>query len=151
METREEARIRVGREEGRVRSPKDDQSLGALFSDLAQGTTTLVQQEIALARAEMSEKIGQMGNALASLLIGGLVLFAGLLKLLDAVIYGIAKLTPPDLTPWLGAVIVGGLVATIGIIMLQKGRSNLKTTNLTPQRTAESLRRDKELAKEHIR
>ena len=138
-------------EEARIYSNKDDRSLGTLFSELTQGTATLVQQEIALAKAEMSEKVSQLGSSLTTLIIGGFVLFAGLLKLLDAVIYGIAELLPPDLTPWLAALIVGVIVAIIGAVMLQQGRSNLKSTNLTPQRTAESLRRDKEFAKEQVR
>jgi drug/metabolite transporter (DMT)-like permease len=138
-------------EEARMYSNKEDRSLGTLFSELTQGTTTLVQQEIALAKAEMSEKVSQLGSSLATLIIGGFVLFAGLLKLLDAAIYGIAELLPPDLTPWLAALIVGVIVAIIGAVMLQKGRGNLKATNLAPQRTAESLRRDKEFAKEQVR
>jgi drug/metabolite transporter (DMT)-like permease len=138
-------------EEARMYSNKEDRSLGTLFSELTQGTATLVQQEIALAKAEMSEKVSQLGSSLATLIIGGFVLFAGLLKLLDAAIYGIAELLPPDLTPWLAALIVGVIVAIIGAVMLQKGRSNLKSTNLAPQRTAESLRRDKEFAKEQVR
>ena len=137
-------------EEVRMYSNKEDRSFGSLFAELTQETTTLVQQEIALAKAEMSEKISQVGSGLATLIIGGFVLFAGLLKLLDAVIFGIAKLLPPDLTPWLAALIVGVIVAIIGAVMLQKGRSNLKSTNLAPQRTAESLRRDKEFAKEQV-
>jgi hypothetical protein len=79
----------------------DDRSLGTLFSDLTRESTTRVQHEVALARAEISEKVSQVGNGLASLIIGGFVLFAGLLKLLDAAIYGIGEWLPPDLGPWL--------------------------------------------------
>jgi len=128
----------------------DDRSLGTLFTDLTRESTTLVQQEVALARAEMSEKVTQVGNGLASLIIGGFVLFAGLLKLLDAAIYGVGELMPPDLSPWLAALIVGVIVTIIGIVMFQKGRSNLKPQHLTPQRTVESLHRDKEFAKEQV-
>jgi hypothetical protein len=138
-------------EEARVYSTKEDRSFGSLFAELTQETTTLVQQEIALAKAEMSEKVSQVGSGLATLIIGGFILFAGLLKLLDAAIYGIAELLPSDLSPWLAALIVGVIVAIIGAVMLQKGRGNLKAGNLTPQRTAESLRRDKEFAKEQVR
>jgi drug/metabolite transporter (DMT)-like permease len=105
---------------------------------------------VALARAEMSEKVTQVGNGLASLIIGGFVLFAGLLKLLDAAIYGIGELMPPEQSPWLAALIVGVIVTVIGIVMFQKGRSNLKPRHLTPQRTVESLHRDKEFAKEQV-
>jgi putative superfamily III holin-X len=138
-------------EEARMYSSKEDRSFGSLFTELTQETTTLVQQEVALAKAEMSEKISQVGSGLATLVIGGFVLFAGLLKLLDAAIFGIAEVLPPDLTPWLAALIVGVIVAIIGAVMLQKGRSNLKSGNLAPRRTAASLRRDKEFAKEQVR
>jgi glycerol uptake facilitator-like aquaporin len=141
METREDTRIHVS---------KEDRSFGSLFAELTQETATLVQQEVALAKAEMSEKVSQLGSGLATLIIGGFVLFAGLLKLLDAVIYGIGELLPPAQSLWLPALIVGVIVAVIGAVMLQKGRSNLKPGNLAPQRTAASLRGDKEFVKEHV-
>jgi hypothetical protein len=137
-------------EDTRIHANKEDRSFGSLFAELTQETATLVQQEVALAKAEMSEKVSQLGSGLATLIIGGFVLFAGLLKLLDAVIYGIGELLPPDLSVWLPALIVGVIGAIIGAVMLQKGRSNLKPGNLAPQRTAASLRRDKEFAKEHV-
>jgi glycerol uptake facilitator-like aquaporin len=139
------------RHESRDHSTDDDRSLGTLVADLTRESTTLVQQEMALARAEVSEKVSQIGTALASLIIGGLVLFAGLLKLLDAAIYGVGELFPPDLGPWLAALIVGAIVAIIGVVMVQKGRRNLQPHHLVPQRTVDSLQHDKEFAKEQLR
>lgn len=133
-----------------VHTPQDDRSLGALISELAQDTTTLVQQEVALAKAEMSEKASQVSRGIATLAIGGVVLLAGLLALLDFAIYGLAELLPEDLSPWLGALIVGVIVAVIGFIMLQSGRKKIQSTTLTPNRTATSLQRDKEMVKEHV-
>lgn len=141
METRQDVHTPPG---------KDDRSLGTLVSELTRETATLVQQEIALAKAEISEKVSQVGYGLASLVLGGLILFAGILKLLDAAIFGIAGLfANEDQGLWIAALIIGGIVAIIGAIMLQKGRSNLQPGNLAPQRTAESLRRDAEFTKEH--
>jgi hypothetical protein len=48
---------------------------------------------------------------------------------------------------WLSAAIVGGTVLLIGLIVLARGRSNLKSENLTPERTLGSLRRDAEMAR----
>jgi len=133
-----------------VHTPQDDRSLGALISELAQDTTTLVQQEVALAKAEMSEKASQVGQSVSTLAIGGVILLAGLLALIDFAIYGLAELLPPDLSPWLGALIVGVVLSVIGYIMLQSGRQKIKSTTLTPERTTTSLQRDKEMVKEHV-
>ena len=133
-----------------TRAPQDDRSLGVLISELAQDTTTLVQQEVALAKAEMSEKVSQVGRGASTLAIGAVILLGGLLALIDFAIYGLGELLPPTLSPWLGALIVGVVLAVIGYIMLQNGRNEIKTTTLTPERTATSLQRDKEMVKEHI-
>jgi hypothetical protein len=133
-----------------VQTPQDNRSLGTLISELAQDTTTLVQQEVALAKAEMSEKASQVGRGISTLAIGGVVLLAGLLALIDFAIYGLAELLPPDLSPWLGALIVGVVLSVIGYIMLQNGRKEIKSTTLTPERTATSLQRDKDMVKEHV-
>jgi hypothetical protein len=133
-----------------VHTPQDNRSLGTLISELAQDTTTLVQQEVALAKAEMSEKASQVGRGISTLAIGGVILLAGLLALIDFAIYGLAELLPPDLSPWLGALIVGVILSVIGYVMLQSGRKEVRTTTLTPERTATSLQRDKEMVKEHV-
>lgn len=138
------------REDRHMHNSGGDRSIGTLVSELSQETTTLLQQEIALAKTEMSEKVSQVSTALVSLALGGIVLFAGILVLLDAAVFGLSEVMPPDLTPWLPALIVGVVVAIIGAIMLQKGRSNLKTSNLMPQRTATSLQRDKNMVKEQV-
>lgn len=121
--------------------------LGQLMSDLAQ----LVQKEIQLAKAEASEKFSQVTGGAASLAIGGLVAFAGLLALLDAAIYGLADLLGDDAPLWLSALIVGLIVGGIGMVLLLRGRSHLKPENLSPRRTTESLRQDVELIKDHVR
>ncbi|MDQ3196963.1 MAG: phage holin family protein, partial [Pseudomonadota bacterium] len=61
----------------------------------------------------------------------------------------LAQVLPADQAAWLSPLIVGGIVAVIGLIMLMKGKSNLEAHNLLPQRTLNSLQRDKDLATEH--
>lgn len=134
-----------------VTMPSEERSLGTLLSNLAREITDLVRKEGELARAEASEKINQVQTALGSIAIGAAVLFAGLLVLLDAVVYGVSELLPPDLAPWLSAVIVGAVVIIIGYSMLKGGRNKLQANSLAPRRTAESLRKDQELVKEQVR
>ncbi|MBC7944002.1 MAG: phage holin family protein [Burkholderiales bacterium] len=128
---------------------KEDRSLLSLISDLTQETYTLVRKEVALAKAEMSQKVSQLGSGVASIAIGGAVAFAGMLVLLDAVVAKLTEVLPADMAAWLSPLIIGAIVAIIGLIMLMKGKSNLEAQNLMPQRTLNSLQRDKDLAKEH--
>lgn len=129
---------------------KDDRPLTGLLADLMSDLAELVQKEIQLAKAELSEKVGQAGGGVATLAAGGLVAFAGLLVLLDAAVHGVAAAMeqPPA---WLPSLLVGLATAAIGAVLLLYGRSRLKPENLTPRRMVESLRQDAEMIKEQVR
>jgi hypothetical protein len=133
------------------RSFKDDRSIGQLLADLSNESTALVRNEIDLAKAEISEKVTQVGLAVAALAAGGLVLFAGFLVLLDAAVFGLSKVLEPYGWPALAALIVAVATMIIGAIILMIGKSSLKPENLSPRRTAESLRRDTQMVKEQVR
>jgi hypothetical protein len=47
--------------------------------------------------------------------------------------------------------IVGGIVALIGYLLVQRGISALKRQDLTPRQTLESLKEDTQWAKEQVR
>src|ERR1041384_912960 len=108
---------------------KDDRSLGELFADLARELSTLVRQEVQLARTELGQKASRLGRDLAALAVGGLVAYAGLLAILAALIIGLAAAGLPW---WLAALLVGVVVAGIGYGLVQRGLSALKRENLAP-------------------
>jgi predicted phage tail protein len=130
---------------------KSDKSLPTLFSDLTRETVDLVRQEIALARAEMSEKVSTAQGAITSVAIGAAILLAGLFIILQAVVNAVAMVLPPEMAPWLAPLIVGAVIAIIGYAMLKGGSSKLQPSNLMPHRTLDSLRRDKAVAEEKVR
>ena len=122
-------------------------SIGELLRDLASDSASLVRQEFALARTEAQDKLHQTITAAMELLVGALVAFAALIVLLDALVYG---LTEAGLERWLAALIVGGVVAVIGFLLVRKGQNDLSATRLAPERTAASLRKDLDLVKEQV-
>lgn len=130
---------------------KIDQPLGNLFTDLRRQVSSLLQKEVDLGRAEISEKVSLVGNGLASLAIGAVVLLIGLFVLMNVVVFFVALFLPPAMAPWLAPLIVGGVVTIIGLIMVSKGRSNLSPQKLKTSRTAESIRQDSHLVKEQMR
>ena len=135
--------------EAENRTQSQTSSIGTLFTSLANEVTSLIRKESELAKVEMSEKTHQVMGAVISLAIAGAVLFSGFLVLLAAAVFGLNTVLPPETTPWLSALIVGGIVVVIGLILLQAGRKKLKTESLMPTRTLASLRRDRALAQGH--
>lgn len=131
-----------------VEAKMEERSISGLLAKLTQDIATLVQQEVQLARAEVSEKISQVSSGIASSAIGGAILFAGILVILQAAVYGLhdaIKSWSPGM--WLAPLIIGEIVTIVGFGLLQKGRSNLQPENLAPRKTVRSLREDKEFVK----
>jgi hypothetical protein len=127
---------------------RDERSLGQLFGDLSRQLTTLVRQEFALARTEVTTRAGAATRDVALIGAGGAIAYAGLLVLLAAVVL---LLVDAGLDPWLAALLVGVAVLAIGGALVWRGRDGLRTTNLAPERTIETLKDDAEWAKEQIK
>lgn len=125
-------------------------SLIGLFSDLFRETSTLVHEEAQLAKAEISEKVSQLGSGAAEIAAGGAILFAGFIVLLFAAVNALAMFLPPDQAAWLAPLIIGLVVMIIGYIALSKGRKHFKAETLKPSRTMESLRKDSEVVRGHL-
>lgn len=132
-----------------MQTGKEDRTLSTLLKDLTQQTSDLVRQETKLAIAEMSEKKSETKRNLTALATGAGLLLVGLIYILDAVVYGLAELLPPDYSPWLAALVVGIVTSLIGYLLIIMSKSNLAPENLTP-RTADSLQRDKNMVKENL-
>jgi Flp pilus assembly protein TadB len=122
----------------------DDRSLGELFSELSQETTTLIRQEVNLAKTEMSQKASRVGKDVGFLAAGGAVAYAGLLAIIAGVIALLALVIPL----WLSALLVGLVVAAIGYFLVKRGLDALKQEDLAPRETIETLKEDKEWAKD---
>lgn len=122
-------------------------SVGRLFSELMQETSSLVHNEVTLVRAEVSERLSQAQSGAVALIIGGVLGIPALTVLLAAGVLGLAHV----LAPWQSALIVGGAAAIVALIFLMVGRSKLKAKHLAPRNTAASLNEDRQLMQEHTR
>jgi Putative Actinobacterial Holin-X, holin superfamily III len=120
---------------------RESQSAFGLLRRLTDELATLLRQELALATAEVSRSMRVMLGGAASLAVGGAVLFTGLLAMLAAAVLGLATV----LQPWLAALAIGAAVAVIGIVLVVAGIRSMDPSTLKPSRTAESLRRDRDV------
>lgn len=124
---------------------QDNRSLGDLFSDLARDTGTLVRQEVALAKAELTQKATEAGKDVGFLVAGGAIAYAGFLAIVAAIALGLARLGLPL---WAAALLVGLVVAGVGGFLVQRGLSSLRQLTPVPERTVETLKEDVEWVKE---
>jgi tetrahydromethanopterin S-methyltransferase subunit G len=127
-----------------MQAHKDERSLGDLFGDLARETSTLVRQEVELAKTEMSQKATRVGKDIGFLVAGGAVAYAGFLALIAAIAIGLGQLGVPW---WLATLLVALVVGGIGGVLVMQGLNALKRETIVPERTMQTLKEDVEWAK----
>jgi hypothetical protein len=127
-----------------VANPKRSQSTGELVKELSREVSQLVREEIALAKAEMTEKVRHAGTG-AGMLSGAAVLglaavggsMATLILLLDLV-----------MPAWLAALIVTVVYGAVAAFLALRGKQRVaEATPPAPEQTIESVKEDVQWAK----
>ena len=122
----------------------DDRSTGELLKELSQQTSTLVRQELDLAKAEMSEKGKQAGMGAG--MFGGAGLF-GLLAMI-ALTACLIMLLDRAMVDWLAALVVTAAYAAIAGVLALQGRNKVReAAPAVPEQTRDTLKEDVEWAK----
>ena len=125
----------------------ENRPLGDLFGDLATEMSNLLRQEVALAKAEVSQKAKYFGRNVGYLVVGGAVAYAALLAIIAAIIMLLAKVLPS----WGATLLVGVVVAIGGWLLISKALTALQQADLTPRETVETLKEDATWVKEQIK
>jgi uncharacterized membrane protein YqjE len=125
-----------------------DRPTGELLKRLSDETTTLVKQEVELAKAELQQKGKQAG--IGAGMFGGAGLFGvGAFAALTACI--IAALESA-MALWLAALIVTVVYAAVAGVLAMRGKQKVKeAAPPVPEQTKESVKEDVEWAKTRAR
>lgn len=115
----------------------DARSLGDLFSDLTREITTLVRNEVALARVEMSTKISRAARHAGMLAFGAVVALAGLFTLAASLVLVLVRAGMPA---WGAALLVGLGLAAVGALLATRALTALRQEDLAPTETIETLK-----------
>lgn len=120
--------------------------LGGLLRQLAQDSSALVKQEIALAKAEINQGIRQTANGVVKLAVagtlagvGGLVLTAFLVLLLGDLLDNY----------WVSALIVGVVFSIIGALFALAGMKRFREVH-GPEATIATLKEDRDWARAEV-
>ncbi|HEV7831305.1 MAG TPA: phage holin family protein [Pseudonocardiaceae bacterium] len=113
-----------------------DVSVGELIEDLTRDLSTLVRQELQLAKAEVKQEAVKTGRAVSKLGAAGFAGYMASLFLSLAVAVALAHVI--DLT-W-AMLVVAAIWAIAGMLLYSTGRRQLREVNPKPERTVETLR-----------
>lgn len=121
--------------------------IGEIVKRLSQETSTLVRQEMDLAKAEMAAKARQAGMGAG--LIGGALVLA--LAAVGALVAFLILLLAEGLADWGAALIVAGALLVLAAVLALVGRKKLRqATPPVPEQTVETVKEDVEWAKTQI-
>jgi len=130
---------------------RDDgqRSIGALLRELAEGSTTLLRQEVRLARVEFASLFRGVGLGTAYTAMGGVFALLGTLAIFTGVILLVGDQWLRD-HYWLAAVIVTVITGVMAYWLANRGKSLLSPRNLAPAQTVATLKEDKEWLRQQL-
>ena len=123
-----------------------DSGLVRAVTDLLADLSDLVQKEIRLARAEVSEKISAKLQGGGWMAAAGILALIALLLLIEAAVFAIASF---GLTLYWACLLVAAIIAAAAAAVFYHGRS-LAEQELLPTRSVRQIKQDIEMAKEQL-
>lgn len=122
-----------------------------LITEALGQSADLIQTEMRLARAEISEKAVEIRNnvvaGLAMMLVGMVFLVGALVLFSQAVV---AALVAAGMAPHWAIILTAGASAAGGVVLVMAGKKQFGNLDPVPDRTVRSLKRDADMAKETL-
>jgi hypothetical protein len=122
-----------------------DVPLGQLISDITRDMSTLLRQEVALAKAEVTAEVTKTGKAAGMLGGAGFAGYMVLLFLSIAAWWGLANVMDEG---W-AALIVAVIWAIVGAVLYASGRKQFRQVHPKPERTVETVSQIPDALKGH--
>lgn len=116
-----------------------ERPIADVVADVLRLAAALVRKEGELARAEMSEKLGNLARGLIVALVGGVLMIPALVILFEA---AVAAIVYAGLAVYWAALIIGGAAFIIGAILLTIGMNRLSAQSLVPKKTLRQWQQD---------
>lgn len=132
-----------------------DSNLAELLRQLKDDTATLLQEEVALAKNELSEKVSSASRNLIYLAAGGFIASSALLLALMALAYLLAEFfmrreIALGMAVFLGFLVVSTTVGSLSWVLISRALKHLGQESVTPEKTVQSLREDKQWAQSKL-
>lgn len=124
-------------------TPSDDRSIGQIVSDVSSDLTTLIRQEMELAKTELKEEVGKAGKGAGLLGGAGVAGYFVLLFLSVALLLLLDNWLPAEVA----ALITTGVWAVIAAVLALTGKKALQESQPQLPKTQQTLKEDAQWAK----
>jgi uncharacterized membrane protein YqjE len=120
----------------------DDRSLGEIVSDIAEDLSTLVRQELDLAKTEVKQEATRAGKGAGMLAGAGVAGNLGLVFLSLCLMFLLDNLMPLEVA----ALITAAMWLVVGAVLGANGKKTLNRTDFTLPQTQRSIKEDAQWA-----
>lgn len=125
-----------------------DRPVGELLKQISDQTTTLVRQELELAKVELTAKGKQAGVGAGMFGAAGVLALYAVGALIAAAILALSLLV----SGWLAALIVAGVVGVVAGLLALIGKGRLaRGVPPTPEQTLQTVKEDVTYTRERVR
>jgi hypothetical protein len=126
---------------------EDDRSLGELFGELSGEFSTLVRQEIELAKVEIRQEASKATKAGGMLGGAAFATYLCVVLLSFAVAWGLEAAMPAGVA----FLIVGVVYGIVAAVLFREGKSRVRRVRAVPEETVETVKEDVQWAKAQLK
>lgn len=123
---------------------------GTLLRDLVEGSTTLVRDEVKLAKIELGDAAMGIGTGTALVATGATLGMLGMLAVLTGVVLLIGDQWLPKDLYWVAALLVLAITGGLAALFAKRGLALISPSQLAPKETVTTLQEDKEWLKQQL-
>ena len=131
-----------------MNTQSDFRTISTLLGDALSQFVKLFQNEVDLAKAELGEKVQQLGGAMGFFAAGAVLIIPAVVMALFALSAALIAAGWSQPTSYLASAV---LAAVLAGVLFAVGRNRLDTQNLAPRETMRQLEKDRDTVKEMVR
>jgi len=122
--------------------------IGALLRELAEGSGSLVRDEVRLAKIEVGDIVASIGRATAFAAAGAMLVLIGGLSTVAGVVLLIGDQWLPADLYWVAALIILFITGGLAVWLAKHGLALVSPSHATPSETVTTLKEDREWLKQ---
>jgi uncharacterized membrane protein YqjE len=124
--------------------------IGALLRELADGSGTLVRDEVRLAKIEIGDIVASIGRGTALAAVGAMLVLIGGLSTIAGIVLLIGDQWLPADRYWIAALIIFLITGGLAAWFARHGLAIVSPSQLAPNETLTTLKEDKEWLKQQL-